>query len=133
MAKSTKSLAEKWGIHPWYKIRIDKQPAFLAELITPHCHDVSFVRQGVCDVAFVAPTSAAEWKQKARRLRPAIDPDGVIWVIYPKDEFRERYNFDGSLPEMVEIVRELGLRPGKSAAVNNELTSISFTVAVASA
>lgn len=129
MAKSTKSLAEKWGILPWLKIRIDRQPAYLAELVTPLCHDVTFVRQGVCDLAFVAPTSAAEWKQKARRLRPAIDPDGVIWVLFPKDEFREKYAFDGSLPEMVEIVRELGLRQGRQAAVNDELTSVSFSLA----
>ena len=93
----------------------------------PLCDDNKFVLQGVCDLAFVAPTSAAEWKQKARRLRPAIDPDGVIWVIYPKDEFREKYHFDGSLPEMVQIVKELGLKNTKLVSVNNELTSARFS------
>jgi len=126
MSKTNKSLAEKWGIIPWLKIRIDREPAYLAELITPLCDDNKFVTQGVCDIAFVAPTSAAEWKQKARRLKPAIDPDGVIWVIYPKDDFREKYHFDGSLSEMVEIVRPFGLKQGKMAAVNAELTSVPF-------
>jgi hypothetical protein len=126
MNRPNKSLAEKWGIIPWLKIRIDREPAYLTELIVPLCDENKFVTQGVCDIAFVAPTSAAEWKQKARRLKPAIDPDGVIWVIYPKDEFREKYHFDGSLTEMVEIVRPLGLKQGKMAAVNAELTSVPF-------
>jgi hypothetical protein len=127
MAKIQKTLAEKWGIMPWLKIRIDREPEYLKELIMPLCDDNKFVLQGVCDLAFVAPTSAAEWKQKARRLRPAIDPDGVIWVIYPKDEFREKYKFDGSLPEMVQIVKELGLKHTKLVSVNNELTSARFS------
>ncbi len=128
MSRPQKPLAEKWGIIPWLKIRIDKDPAYLKELIVPLCDDNKFVTQGVCDLAFVAPTSAAEWKQKARRLKPAIDPDGVIWVIYPKDEFREKYDFDGSLPEMVQIVKELGLKNTKLAAVNGELTSARFSL-----
>ena len=76
MRKPDKSLAEKWGIMPWLKIRIDNDPAWLRELVEPLCEDTKMARQGVCDIAFVAPTSAAEWKQKARRLKLAIDPDG---------------------------------------------------------
>lgn len=128
MSRLQKPLAEKWGIVPWLKIRIDNDPAYLKDLILPLCEDTKLVKQGVCDLAFVAPTSAAEWKQKARRLKPAIDPDGVIWVIYPKDEFREKYNFDGSLPEMVQIVKDLGMKNTKLAAVNNELTSARFAL-----
>jgi hypothetical protein len=127
MAKTQKSLAEKWGIIPWLKIRIDREPEYLRELIVPLCDDNKFTTQGVCDIAFVAPTSAAEWKQKARRLKPAIDPDGVIWVIYPKDEFREKFHFDGSLPEMVQIVKDLVLRHTKLVSVNSELTSARFS------
>lgn len=127
MSKTHKSLAEKWGIIPWLKIRIDREPEYLREMIVPLCDDNKFVTQGVCDIAFVAPTSAAEWKQKARRLKPAIDPDGVIWVIYPKDEFREKFHFDGSLPEMVQIVKDLGLRHSKIVSVNSELTSARFS------
>lgn len=128
MSRPQKSLAEKWGIMPWLKIRIDREPAYLTELVVPQCDDNKFVTQGVCDIAFVAPTSAAEWKQKARRLKLAIDPDGVIWVIYPRDEFREKYNFDGSLPEMVQIVKDLGLKNTKLASVNSELTSARFAL-----
>ena len=126
MSRTQKSLAEKWGIIPWLKIRIDREPAFLKELVEPLCDDNKIVRQGVCDIAFVAPTSAAEWKQKARRLKPAIDPDGMIWVVYPREPFREKYDFDGSLEEMVVIVRDLGLRSGRRASVNDELNSVSF-------
>ncbi len=126
MSKTSKSLAEKWGIIPWLKIRIDREPAYLKELILPLCDDNKFVTQGVCDIAFVAPTSAAEWKQKARRLKPAIDPDGAIWVIYPREEFRAKYRFDGSLQEMADIVRDFGLKQGRQAAVNEELTSVRF-------
>lgn len=128
MSKQHKSLAEKWGIIPWLKIRIDKEPTYLEELIKPLCDDNKFVSQGVCDLAFIAPTSAAELKQKARRLRPAIDPDGVIWVIYPKNEFRDKYRFDGSLEEMVEIVKPLGLRQTKLVGVNTELTSLRLSL-----
>lgn len=126
MSRTQKSLAEKWGIIPWLKIRIDREPDYLKELIEPLCDDNKIVRQGVCDIAFVAPMSAAEWKQKARRLKPAIDPDGMIWVLYPKEPFREKYDFDGSLEEMVAIVRDLGLRSGRRAAVNEELNSVCF-------
>ena len=122
------NLAQAWGIVPWLKIKIDKEPAYIGELVRPLSDDNKFVSQGVCDLAFVAPRSAAEWKQKARRLKLAIYPEGVIWVIYPKDKFREKYRFDGSLDEMVEIVREQGLKRGKTADVNNELTSVSFTL-----
>ena len=128
MSKQQKTLAEKWGIIPWLKIRIDRDPEYLSALVTPLCDDNKFVTQGVCDLAFVAQTSAAEWKQKARRLRPAIDPDGVIWVVYPKEEFREKYHFDGSLTEMVEIVKALGLRQTKLVSVSNELTSARFSL-----
>ena len=128
MAKLQKSLAEKWGIVPWLKIRIDPEPEYLKDLVIPLCDDNKFARQGTCDLAFVAPSSAAEWKQKARRLKPAIDPDGVIWVIYPKEEFREKYEFDGSLPEMVQIVKDLGLKNTRQVSVNAELTSARFTL-----
>ncbi|MCB2203675.1 hypothetical protein KQI65_02920 [bacterium] len=126
MSRTQKTLGEKWGIIPWLKIRIDREPEYLRDIIVPLCEDNKLVMQGVCDIAFVAPTSAAEWKQKARRLKPAIDPEGVIWVIYPREEFREKYRFDGSLNEMVEIVRPLGLIQGRQAAVNAELTSVCF-------
>ena len=126
MSRNNKSLAEKWGIIPWLKIRIDREPAYLKELVEPLCDDNKFVTQGVCDIAFVAPTSAAEWKQKARRLKPAIDPDGVIWVLFPREEFRAKYRFDGSLQEMANIVKPLGLKQGRQAAVNEELTSVRF-------
>ena len=126
MSKSSKSLAEKWGIIPWLKIRIDRDPAFIQDLVLPLCDDNKIVKQGVCDIAFVAPTSAAEWKQKARRLKPAIDPDGVIWVIYPKEPYREKYDFDGSLEEIIDIVQELGLRQNKRVSVNDELNSVRF-------
>lgn len=126
MSRTQKSLAEKWGIIPWLKIRIDREPAFLKDLVEPLCSDNKIVLQGVCDIAFVAPTSAAEWKQKARRLKPAIDPDGVIWVVYPREPYREKYDFDGSLDEIVAIVRDLGLRHGRRASVNGELNSVSF-------
>ncbi|MCZ7554903.1 MAG: hypothetical protein M5R41_00690 [Bacteroidia bacterium] len=128
MGRPVKTLGEKWGIMPWLKIRIEKDPPWLQNLVLPFTEDTKLVRQGVCDLAFVAPTSAAEWKQKARRLRPAIDPDGAIWVLYPKDEYREKYNFDGSLEEMIHIVKELGLRHTKLASVNDELTSVRFTL-----
>jgi hypothetical protein len=128
MSKTQRTLAEKWGIIPWLKIRIDREPAYLTELVTPLCDDNKFVTQGVCDLAFVAPTSAAEWKQKAKRLRPAIDPDGVIWVLYPKEDFREKYRFDGSLEEMVQIVKSLELRQTKLVGVNDELTSARFSL-----
>lgn len=126
MSKQHKSLAEKWGIIPWLKIRIDREPAFIQDIVLPLCGDNKIVKQGVCDIAFVAPTSAAEWKQKARRLRPAIDPDGVIWVLYPKEAYREKYDFDGSLEEIIDIVRDLGLRQNKRVAVNDELLSVRF-------
>jgi hypothetical protein len=128
MGRPTKTLGEKWGIMPWLKIRIEKDPPWLQNLVLPFTEDTKLVRQGVCDLAFVAPTSAAEWKQKARRLRPAIDPDGAIWVVYPKDDYREKYHFDGSLEEMIQIVKELGLRYTKLASVNDELTSVRFVI-----
>jgi hypothetical protein len=128
MGRSNKPLAEKWGIMPWLKIRIDKEPAWLSDLVLPLCEDTKLVRQGVCDLAFVAPTSAAEWKQKARRLKPAIDPDGVIWVLYPKEDHRAAYKFDGSLDEMIHIVKDLGLKHSKLASVNDEVTSVRFNL-----
>jgi len=128
MSKPVRTLAEKWGIMPWLKIRIENDPPYLKPLIEPLCDEVKFVKQGVCDIAFVAPTSAAEWKQKAKRLRPAIDPEGVIWVLYPKEEFREKYRFDGSLDEMIQIVKDLGLRHTKLVSVNDELTSVRFNL-----
>lgn len=126
MKDSEKTVGDKWGIVPWLKIRIDEQPAYLKELVLAFCDDNKIAKQGVCDLAFVAPTSAAVWKQKARRLKPAIDPDGTIWVLYPRDEFKEKYRFDGSLDEMVAIVQDLGLKKNRTIIVNKELVSISF-------
>jgi len=122
------SVGKKWGIVPWLTIRIDEQPEYLKDLVTQYCEDNKFARQGVCDLAFVAPTSAAVWKQKARRLKPAIDPDGTIWVIYPRDEYREKYHFDGSLEEMIAIVRDLGLVKGNDVPINDELLSTAFVI-----
>jgi hypothetical protein len=126
MNDTDNKLGEKWGIVPWLTIRIDEQPEYLKELVLTYCDDNKLAKQGVCDLAFVAPTSAAVWKQKARRLKPAIDPDGTIWVLYPRDEFKEKYRFDGSLDEMVAIVKDLGLKKSKTISVNDELVSISF-------
>lgn len=125
--KTIKTLAEKWGVTPWLKVRIDAEPPYLRDLVEPLCGECTIVHRGVCDLAFVAPTSAAEWKQKALRLRNAIDPDGVIWVVYPRPAFREKYRFDGSLDEMVEIVRDLGLRQMRTTMVSDELTSARFS------
>lgn len=129
MEKNGKTLGEQWGIVPWLTIRIDEQPAWLKDLVLPHCDDNKFGRQGVCDLAFVAPTSAAVMKQKARRLKPAIDPDGTIWVVYPKAEFNEKYNFDSTIEEIVSSIESMGLKTVKTVAVNDELLSISVRVA----
>lgn len=131
MQDTDASVGKRWGIVPWLTIRIDEQPEYLKDLVTQYCEDNKFARQGVCDLAFVAPTSAAEWKQKARRLKPAIDPDGTIWVIYPRGEYCEKYHFDGSLEEMIAIVRDLGLAKGSDIAVNDELMSTAFVIASA--
>ncbi|HEY2783898.1 MAG TPA: hypothetical protein VGJ05_02900 [Fimbriiglobus sp.] len=79
-------LARKLGYKPGTVAFLDGAPDDYSELVDPLPADVTFLAKPRKGVAFVHlfTASAAVLAGKLTKYRTTMDPDGVVWVSWPK-------------------------------------------------
>lgn len=83
---SGKTVVQKLGIKPGFRILVDRAPAAYSVIVGALPDDVTIVSrpQAPLDVVHVFATEAAGLAGRLRKYRDAIAPDGMIWVSWPK-------------------------------------------------
>jgi hypothetical protein len=79
-------LAKKLGYSPGLTVYLDGAPESYDGLVAPLPADVTFLDKPTKGVQFVHlfTTSAKDLAKKLKAYRSKIDPDGVVWVSWPK-------------------------------------------------
>ena len=79
-------LAKKLGIKTGFRIRLVNQPEYYFELFTDMPDDVSFLNEKKTKKNFIHffTKSAKELEKNIVLLHSEIEPNGMIWVSWPK-------------------------------------------------
>ena len=83
---SGKPLVQKLGIKPGFRIFAAGAPAAYADIVGELPADVTVATRlkAPLDMVHLFATEAAGLAAKLRDYRAAIEPDGMIWVSWPK-------------------------------------------------
>ena len=83
---SGRSVVQKLGIKPGFRIFVDGSPESYDELIGPLPADVTLAPRlkAPLDMAHVFATQAAALRKRLPACREAIAPGGMVWVSWPK-------------------------------------------------
>ena len=83
---SGKSVVQKLGIKPGFRIFVDGAPSSYDDVIGPLPADVTLASRlkAPLEMAHLFATEAAALRKKLPACRDAIAPDGMIWVSWPK-------------------------------------------------
>ncbi len=83
---SGKPLPQKLGIRPGFCIFVDGAPAAYGDIVgkLPAAVTIAARLKPPLDMVHVFATQALGLAGKLRSFRAAIEPDGMIWVSWPK-------------------------------------------------
>jgi len=83
---SGRSVVQKLGIKPGFRIFVDGAPASYDDVIGPLPADVTLAPRlkAPLDMAHVFATEATALRNKLPACREAIAPGGMVWVSWPK-------------------------------------------------
>jgi hypothetical protein len=125
---SGKSLSQKLGIKPGFRIFVASSPRPYAEIVGKLPDGAKILSQAAAslDMVHVFATEAVGLAGKLERLRAAIAPDGMIWVSWPKKA-------SGVATDLSDVVvREaalpLGLVDVKVCAVDETWSGLKFVI-----
>lgn len=124
-------LVKKLGIKPGARMYVDGAPAHYFDLLGPLPADVviSTRLNGEFDFLHVFADQAKQLKQRLRKLKPRLKPDGMLWISWPKGTSPLAKDLNGG------DVRELGLAAGlvdiKVCAVDQDWSGHKFVIPVA--
>ena len=125
---SGRSVVQKLGIKPGFRIFVDGAPASYDDVIGPLPADVMLAPRlkAPLDMAHVFATQAAALRKKLPACREAIAPDGMVWVSWPKKS-------SGVATDVTEnVVRDtalsLGLVDIKVCAVDAIWSGLKFAI-----
>lgn len=115
-------LAKKLGITPGARVVVTGEaPADVERLLDPLPDSVRIgrrLRAGDVDVAWFFTSSRAALEKRLPALRSAIEPDGAIWVSWPK----RTSNVPTDMTE--DVIREVALPTG---LVDNKVCAVDET------
>jgi hypothetical protein len=112
------SLLDKLGVKPGLRVRIIGVPDFAEELAR---NGATIVAKNPDMIFF----QAARKSDLARLARLSIQPDGAIWIVYPKG-IREITEND-----VIEAIRAAGLKDVKVASFSATHTALKAVIPVA--
>ena len=127
---SGKSVVQKLGIKPGFRIFVDGAPASYEDIIGPLPADVTLAPRlkAPLDMAHVFAKQAAALRKKLPACREAIAPDGMVWVSWPKKS-------SGVATDVTEnVVRDtalsLGLVDVKVCAIDDTWSGLKLVIPV---
>ena len=125
---SGKPLVAKLGIKPGARVALLNAPAGYAETLGELPADVKLFRSAKPPLDFVQcfEKNAARLEARIAELRPAIVPDGMIWISWPKKS-------SGVATDVTEdVVRGLALAAGlvdvKVCAVDDTWSGLKLVI-----
>jgi hypothetical protein len=83
---SGRSVVQKLGIKPGFRIFVDGAPASYAEIVGKLPADTTIASRlkASLDMVHLFAMQAAALRKKLPACRDAIAPDGMVWVSWPK-------------------------------------------------
>jgi len=127
---SGRSVVQKLGIKPGFRIFVDGAPASYDDIIGPLPADVTLAPRlkAPLDMAHVFAKQAAALRKKLPACREAIAPDGMVWVSWPKKS-------SGVATDVTEnVVRDtalsLGLVDVKVCAIDDTWSGLKLVIPV---
>jgi hypothetical protein len=125
---SGRSVVQKLGIKPGFRIFVDGAPASYDDVIGPLPADVTLAPRlkAPLDMAHVFTIQAAALRKKLPACREAIAPDGMVWVSWPKKS-------SGVATDVTEnVVRDtalsLGLVDIKVCAIDDTWSALKLVI-----
>lgn len=123
-------LAKKLGIKDGFKVRLINQPEYYFDLFTDMPEEVTFLDDKKTKKNFIHffTKSAKELEKNIVALRSEIEPDGMIWVSWPKKASK----IDTDVTE--DMIRHLALSNGlvdiKVCAVDEVWSGLKLVIPV---
>ena len=125
---SGKSVVQKLGIKPGFRIFAAGAPAPYGDIVGELPAQVTIVPRlwATVDMVHVFVTEAAALGDKLPAYRDAIEPDGMVWVSWPKKSSHV-------LTDLTDhVVRRTGLRLGlvdiKVCAIDDTWSGLKFVI-----
>ena len=125
---SGKTIVQKLGIKPGFRIFVDGAPAAYGDIVGELPGEVTIVSRpkAPLDVVHLFATEAAGLAGRLRKYRDAIAPDGMIWVSWPKKA-------SGVITDLSDVVvrdtaLKLGLVDIKVCAVDDIWSGLKFVI-----
>jgi hypothetical protein len=125
---SGKPVVQKLGIQPGFCIFIEGAPAAYRDIVGPLPADVTVVKRlkAPLDLVHLFVEQAARLAGKLRGCRDAIEPDGMIWVSWPKKS-------SGVATDLTDVVVRdtalpLGLVDIKVCAIDDVWSGLKFVI-----
>ena len=125
---SGKPVVQKLGIQPGFCIFIDGAPAAYGDIVGPLPADVTIAKRlkPPLDMVHLFAKQAAGLAGKLRGCRDAIEPDGMIWVSWPKKS-------SGVATDLTDVVVRdtalpLGLVDIKVCAIDDVWSGLKFVI-----
>ena len=116
-------LIRKLGIRPGMRLQIVDAPATFGATLGP-LPDVRQATRGSLDFAMVFVTARSRLEREFPRLMKRLEPDGMLWVSWPKKAAKVTTDLDES------AVRHFGLGEGlvdvKICAVDEVWSGLKF-------
>jgi hypothetical protein len=128
---SGKSLSQKLGIKPGFRIFADSAPKPYSDIVGELPDGAKVVTRAAAslDMVHLFATQSAGLASKLEALRKMIAPDGMIWVSWPKKA-------SGVASDLSDVVVRntalpLGLVDVKVCAVDETWSGLKFVIPVA--
>jgi len=125
---SGKSLSQKLGLKPGFRIFADGAPADYRKIVGEWPEGARIVARAAAplDVVHVFAAEAKGLAAKLTRYRDAIVPDGMIWVSWPK----KASSVATDLSDVVvrDLALPLGLVDIKVCAVDETWSGLKFVI-----
>jgi hypothetical protein len=128
VGSSGKPIVQKLGIKPGFRIFVGHAPSAYSDLVGKLPTDVTMVAgaKAPLDMVHVFATAAAGLAGKLRSYRAAIEPDGMIWVSWPKKA-------SGVATDLTDVVVRdtalpLGLVDIKVCAIDETWSGLKFVI-----
>jgi hypothetical protein len=125
---SGKPLVQKLGIQPGFCIFVEGAPTAYGDIVGPLPADVTIAKRlkAPLDMVHLFATEAAGLAGKLRGCRDAIQPDGMIWVSWPKKS-------SGIATDLTDVVVRdtalpLGLVDIKVCAIDEVWSGLKFVI-----
>jgi hypothetical protein len=125
---SGRSVVQKLGIKPGFRIFVDGAPASYAEIVGKLPADTTIASRlkASLDMVHLFAMQAAALRKKLPACRDAIAPDGMVWVSWPKKS-------SGVVTDVTEnVVRDtalsLGLVDIKVCAIDDTWSGLKLVI-----